>query len=406
MRNNLVVFCNIEDGFEDIITKDNERNIKKFINILEQKRIENGCRMLTICLISKNEDGNYLKEYYDYLKKFTDNYRTKIGISYFKRGGIIGGNIKEFGEDNDLFEFIDCASSSQMYSTLEPVTSVLFIGSKESNNSISEHYTNNPMKKNENASYEYCTVNVSKETGVCFKDAINSLNKSVKYNIYNFKNDDKKENILLFFSDIDGTIDKLDENYAKDLKEALEAKKVATGADKVVLNLISNCTNSEYLKLYANMLKEMLSTDSIIVGEHFYKGGVLIEDNIFYEKDPETNLNIPSGEFKADKIIYLINKFSKKYNIKHICYADDIFDTECYVLLTSLIDETNFNIEFYSSVFFSRPLLQDNFITFNGNIWGLIESIRKSTHNFTDKDKVNINDISYKIGEKPVSNNE
>lgn len=57
MENNLVVFCNIEDGFKDIITKDNEYNVKRFINLLEQKRIENGCDMLTICLISKNEDG-------------------------------------------------------------------------------------------------------------------------------------------------------------------------------------------------------------------------------------------------------------------------------------------------------------------------------------------------------------
>lgn len=39
----------------------------------------------------------YLKEYYDYLRKFTDNYRINMGISYFKLGGIIDGNIKIFG---------------------------------------------------------------------------------------------------------------------------------------------------------------------------------------------------------------------------------------------------------------------------------------------------------------------
>lgn len=396
MRKNFVVFCNIDDVFSDTNDENPEKTIQKFISLLEKKRIENGCKKITICLITQDDNSNNLEKYYDYFKNNIDNYRVTLGIQYYKYGGIIDGVVKYFGKNNDLMDFINTACSSFMYSACEPASSVLFISSEPNNCYIKNYYELYSDEKNNNANYEYYDISINNEKR-SFKNIIEELEKSIMSNIYN-NNDDKKESVLMFLSDIDGTIDQIDENTARQLQEALDAKRILAGADKIVINLISNCTNVEYLRSYANLLRKFIYSENIIIDYHFYKDGMLIEDKIIDKLHTSLNENIPTGEFKADKIIYLIDKFSKKYNIKHVCYADDTFDKNCYSLVSSLFNKATFNIEFYSSY-------QSGVVYFEKNIHGLIESIQKNTHNFTDIDKANSNDICYKIGEKPASSN-
>ncbi len=421
MEDNLVIFCSLEDGFEDMMNESNNKSVICFLNLLEQKRIEENCDKVTLCFISNNKNGKYIEKYFDFLKGKINSDRIIMGIQYFPCGFINnnGNNSNRISvKELELFDFIDLMSS-QLFYDFTKVPIAIYMGSYNNINKLKEkvdkslkfHDLDNGYQGRKTI-FQYYKTNDGKESN--FKNTLNIFQKNLKQNLYTIKNNNpKKENILLFFMDIQNTIDMIDEISAEKLKKVLEEKMVAHNASKVVISLVTNDESTFYIKTWNENMKKFISNQNIIIGDSFYLDGMIINDNLYKNeacqnlicdiKDPETSWTVPNGSLKADKIIYYINKISQKYNIMHICYGDDSLSQESYSILKNLIPCANLEVDFYCLPD-CRLSSDENILYFKEwNILGLIGCIKESLEKniiYLDKEtakKEQSNDISYQM---------
>lgn len=192
----------------------------------------------------------------------------------------------------------------------------------------------------------------------------------------------EKERLILFFSDVEGTLNKLDYENAVKLRELLEKKRKYYKADKVSISLVSNCMNcilEEYIK---ELAEPLTNGETITLGKCFsYEGSI----------ENEKRNCLFRGYSKAEKISYYTGDivFETGNQITYIMYADDemsngimqpIYETLKYdveskieFLIPGAKEGSNY---FISEEYRTR---KDNIFTSSKpNIEGLIECMQKS----------------------------
>lgn len=206
----------------------------------------------------------------------------------------------------------------------------------------------------------------------------------------------EKEKIVLFFCDILGTISEIKEDQVEILKEQLELKRKQCGADKLVISLVTSDSEQEYLIKWAKFVKNRLSTENIIMGDHYGEMFALINDKIYglkntndqeiiIEKDPDIGIEIPIGSYKADKICFYTYKTISKNNVVKVIYADDTLNPGPYDYLSEIFADAKISVDFFTfkPYYQSAENYPNMFISDFSNekdISGLIDCFRMSNN--------------------------
>ncbi len=243
---------------------------------------------------------------------------------------------------------------------------------------------NNDIKQEmSNSNIEFLAHSADKNIDgvICSKmSGFMSLNDCIKLSIdensYVDNNPENKitnnEEITVFYCDIAGTIDYI--NFNKDMIETLNDKlielKQVHDSNKIMLCLITNDSDLNYLNSYVKELKNKLDP-SIIFTNHFYVDGALINGELVQEDGC-------FGYNKFGKIKYHLNKLiNSGYKINYVYFADDNMDEDDVFSFDEylpneikgrlLIPNNNCNI------------IEDKIIPAEAeNIYGLIDCINKS----------------------------
>lgn len=208
----------------------------------------------------------------------------------------------------------------------------------------------------------------------------------------------ENERLVLFFSDVEGTLNKLDYDSAQKLKALLEKKRLHYKADKVVVSLVSNCMNcflEEYIETLAKPLED---NETIVLGRCFSHDDIIENGETIYAY---------GGDSKPEKISRYTNDitFEQGAIVAYAMYADDEMTND---IMQTVNDSLKWDVESKVDFFIpgakkdknyfieerenNNPFIigghktkKDNIFTSSKpNVNGLIECMKKSS--FKDSD--------------------
>lgn len=137
------------------------------------------------------------------------------------------------------------------------------------------------------------------------------------------------ENLIIFFCDINGTIDGISKNYYDDyikFNELLIKLKQSDNADQILFSLVSS-ENENIVYKKANTINKYLDK-SIIMGKHFFENGY-----IEYNRSTTTIIG------KIWQINTYLEELQLKYNINKVYLADD--SKIIHEMLTEILEDKN-----------------------------------------------------------------
>lgn len=145
----------------------------------------------------------------------------------------------------------------------------------------------------------------------------------------------ENERLILFFSDVEGTLNKLDYDSTQKLKALLEKKRLHYKADKVVVSLVSNCMNCFLEEYIENLAIPLADNETIVLGRSFSHEGIIENGETGYAFE---------GCSKAEKISMYTNDivFENGDSIAYAMYADDEMSND---IMQTINDALKWDVE-------------------------------------------------------------
>lgn len=352
-------------------------------------------------IISKKQEVG-ADDIYIVVSSRVPNYFTKDELKE------IGREIRYILGDEAKYYVNEYASNDNHQSTLNSSNNLYLNHAIETKNSFSKKYKANFIytayftnalsynninifnkEKMNDSKIDFFAHSAEKDINGVVCSNVNGLDALNDCLIYSMNKDSYKDNdtsvnnkeITVFYCDIAGTIDYITHN--KDMIKTLNDKLIELnqthGTNKILLCLITNDSDLNYLNAFINELKNKMDS-SIIFTDHFYVEGALINGKLVQEGGSV-------GYNKFGKIKYHLNKLiNNGYKINYVYFADDNMDEyDVFSFDEYLPNETN-----------GRLLIPDNncniienYIISSEfqNIDGLIDCINKSIDLECSKEK-------------------
>lgn len=382
----------------------NENNNKNMLIIIDAYNLgmyEDLYYDLLNTIISKKEELG-ADDIYIVVSSRVPNYFTKDELKEIVR------EIRYILGDEAKYYVNEYTSNDNHQSTLDSSNNLYLNHAIETKNSFSKKYKANfiytayftnalsynninifTKEKMDNSEIDFFAHSAERDINgvICSNvNGLDALNDCLKYSMNkgNYKDNDtsvNNEEITVFYCDIAGTIDYITHN--KDMIKTLNDKLIELnqthGTNKILLCLITNDSDLNYLNAFINELKNKIDS-SIIFTDHFYVEGALINGKLVQEGGSV-------GYNKFGKIKYHLNKLiNKGYKINYVYFADDNMDEyDVFSFDEYLPNETN-----------GRLLIPDNNCNIIENyiipsefqnIDGLIDCINKSIELECSKEK-------------------